>query len=146
MASKHIGGLPPRYSLAMNPYRDARFSRCPTCNRLTYPRKFALLIHIEGTMPMVLGKTCRYCPRCEIIIVHQDELEPLLAALLSNHAPQVIGNDYLVIGTVQIAIWKRSMREAMTLQETLPHTAEIAHYLKVRYEPGGWVPAGRKKR
>src|SRR5580700_308026 len=70
MARETIGQLTPRYSFLLNPYLDIRLSKCPGCNGLTHNRKFALFIHIDGWGPLVLGKTCRYCTSCELIIVH----------------------------------------------------------------------------
>lgn len=84
MAENRFGQLPPRYTFALNPYQDARFSKCPKCNRATYLRKFPLLIHIDEYGPIVLGKTCRYCSKCEFIIVHQDELEDILTAMFAE--------------------------------------------------------------
>ncbi len=42
-----FGQLPPRYRFALNRHADYRAAGCPRCNGLTYPRKFALLIHVE---------------------------------------------------------------------------------------------------
>ena len=99
MAKRRFGKLPPRYLFALNPYQDVRFSKCPRCDKLTYLRKFPLLIHIDGFGLMALGKTCRYCSKCELIIVHQDELESILAAFFAQKAPEAIGKEYLVLGT-----------------------------------------------
>ena len=90
MAKKRIGKLPPRYSFMLNPYTDVRLSKCPRCQKLTYLRKFALFIHIDAWGPMALGKTCRYCARCELIMAHQDELEAQLAHSFSQIAPAVL--------------------------------------------------------
>ena len=67
-----IGRLPGRYSFLLNPYADTRLSKCPQCRRPTHSRKFPLVIHIEGWGPFILGKTCRYGARCELIIAHPD--------------------------------------------------------------------------
>src|SRR5262249_29715675 len=79
MAKNRIGKRPPQYSFILNPYSDVRLSKCPKCERPTHPRKFALVIHIQNWGPLVLGKTCRYCTRCQLIIAHQDELEAEMA-------------------------------------------------------------------
>ena len=83
------GQLPERYSFLLNPYTDTRLSKCPRCEKPTHPRKFALFIHIEQWGPLTLGKTCRYCSTCELIIVHQDELEAQLAQTFSQLAPEM---------------------------------------------------------
>ena len=92
---KQIGKLAPRYTFALNPYKDTRVSKCPTCSRLTNARKFPLLILVDGWGPFSLGKTCRYCPRCEFIIAHQDSVfqgplqGPLITAYLQFGSHQM---------------------------------------------------------
>src|SRR5262245_20244008 len=96
VAKRSIGKLRPRYSFILNPYRDARLSKCPKCERLTFLRNFAMFIHVDKWGPLVLGKTCRYCARCELIVAHQDELEAELAHSLAKFAPEAVGSEYLV--------------------------------------------------
>ncbi len=79
MARDRIGRLPRRYTFILNPYTDVRVSKCPQCGRPTHGRKFALFVHIDKFVPLAIGKTCRYCARCELLIAHQDELEAELA-------------------------------------------------------------------
>ncbi|MGH8008411.1 MAG: hypothetical protein ACREQ3_15555, partial [Candidatus Binatia bacterium] len=110
MASTRIGKLPARYKFILNQYPEERLSKCPLCQKLTHPRKFALCIHIDDWGPLVLGKTCRYCSPCELIIVHQQVLEAELVYSFSQVAPEVIGNDYLVIGTVERKVWQQGMK------------------------------------
>ena len=139
---KQIGKLPPRYFFALNPYKDTRVSRCPRCDRLTNARKFPLLIHVDGWGPFALGKTCRYCPRCEFIIAHQDELEEQLSHFFEQHCPDLIGNDYLVLGTVRLKAWKDGLRGRKgDLGQMLEHISDFKEYLKLEMDPGGWGPA-----
>ncbi len=149
MAKKRLGKLPPRYSFILNPYADVRLSKCPRCQRLTHLRKFVFFIHIDEWGPMTLGKTCRYCSRCELIMAHQDELEAQLAHSFSQIAPEVIGHEYLVLGTVDKKVWK-VWKEGLTgdgkqLGETLQHVADFKRVLKLEVDPGGWYPAERDK-
>src|SRR5262245_23590471 len=141
MAKKRIGKLRPRYSFILNPYADVRLSKCPRCQKLTYLRKFALFIHIDAWGPMALGKTCRYCSRCELIMAHQNELEAELVHSFSQMAPDVIGNEYLVLGTIDKRVWKEGLiGDGGELGEVLKHMAEFKRVLKLEVEPGGWVP------
>jgi hypothetical protein len=144
MTKRRLGQLPPRYTFALNPYEDARFSKCPKCNRATYSRKFPLLIHIDDFGLLALGKTCRYCSKCELIIAHQDELESALAAMFAERAPQVIGNDYLVMGTVERKIWQQGLEKERALGDMLPHSADFKQHVTLKYEPAGWVPKGKE--
>ena len=84
MVKTRIGKLPPRYSLMLNPHTEVRLSKCPKCRNATHLRKFALFIHIDEWGPMVLGKTCRYCSRCAMVMVQRTELELELRRLEPN--------------------------------------------------------------
>ncbi len=139
MAKGTIGALPPRYSFILNPYSDQCLSRCPQCQKLTHLRKFALLINIDDWGPMVLGKTCRYCTPCELIVAHQDELEGELAYSFATFAPAVIGNKYIVLGTVDKKVWKQALEgNQPQLEEMLKHMADFKKELVLEVEPGGW--------
>src|SRR5262245_57020709 len=145
MAAERIGKLKPRYAFILNQYPDQRLSKCPKCNRLTHPRKFALFIHVEKWGPMLLGKTCRYCTRCELIIAHQDELEAELAHHFGRLAPEVVGNDYLVVGTVDRRYWQEGLSgQGQTLGDALDHLADFKKVLELEVEPGGWRPVGEQ--
>ncbi len=141
-----LGKLPPRFTFILNPYKDARISKCPLCQRPTHMRKFALLIHVEGGYFMALGKTCRYCSPCELIIAHQDELEDQLVYAFESRAPDVIGNPYIVLGTVEKQRWKESLgRDAEGLTVSLEHVADFKKVLGLKME-GGWQPVKGSRR
>jgi hypothetical protein len=147
VTGKRIGKLPPRYSFLLNPYSDVRLSKCPTCNKPTHPRKFALFVHIDGWGALALGKTCRYCTPCELIIVHQDELEAELAHSLGTLAPEVVGNDYMVLGTLDKRLWRQGLEgRGQPLDEMLAHVADFKKVLELHVEPGGWFPASPEGR
>lgn len=134
-----IGELTPRYSFALNPHEGTRCSKCPKCERLTYPRKFPLLIHIDNYGPLVLGKTCRYCAKCEFIIAHQDELESILAQMMySIGKPNIIGNDYFVIGTVDRKHWQKHLDKPPNIADSLKHAADFKAFYDIQFDPGGW--------
>jgi len=136
-----IGKLPPKYTFILNPYTDARFTRCPGCDQKTKQRKLPLFIHVEPLRPVVLGKTCRYCPACDLLIVHQDELEAQLEALFAERDPSLIGNDYLVLGTVERQAWRESLKQPKGIQEMLEHLHDFKGVRTVEYRPAGWYPA-----
>ncbi len=154
MRQRRLGKLPPRYQFALNSQADYRASACPNCGRLTYRRKFALLIHVDPHYPIAMGFTCRYCPRCELIIAHQDELEAQLTALFQERNPSVVGNDYLVLGTVELKAWKESLSRPKSIAEILEYAADFKEYATIEHFPGGWypkdfmptIPARRKRR
>jgi hypothetical protein len=141
----HLGTLKPRYSFVLNPWVDVRLSKCPRCQRLTHLRKFALFIHLDGWGPLILGKTCRYCTPCEIVIAHRDELEAELAQTPARFVPATPGSGYLVVGTVDLKTWRKRLTDSGTgMEEILEHLADFKQHLTLRVE-GGWMPA-RKSR
>jgi len=140
MPKRQLGKLPPRYRFALNQYAETRCSKCPMCSRLTYMRKFPLLIHIDGFGLLTLGKTCRYCPKCEFIIAHQDDLEHFMTEIFSESHPEFVGNQYLVIGTVENKVWQQGMVEPLKIEEIWEHTADLKDHLALHYERRGWAP------
>jgi hypothetical protein len=87
--------------------------------------------------PVTLNKTCRYCPNCDLLIAHKDDMEDLLVAIFTTHKPEIIGNDYLVIGTLDRGTWKHIAQNQLPLQDTL----EALHDFKevITFKPaGGW--------
>ncbi len=134
----NLGEQPPRYSLLLNSHQDTRLSKCPLCERSTHPRKFPLAVHIDKWGPLVLGKTCRYCARCELIILHQDELEFELATNMSKLAPEVIGNKYVVLGTTDKKTWQQGFRRALEVADLRKYTADFKKYYDLEMESGVW--------
>jgi len=142
MSSHRRGKQPDRYSFLLNPYLDARLSKCPKCRRPTHTRKFALLIHAEGWGPLALGKTCRYCTHCELIIAHQNELDAEVELTLAKLAPEAIGRGYKVLGIVDRKLWQKGLRgEEQPIAEILDHITQFKEYLVITVDRGGWVPA-----
>jgi hypothetical protein len=142
MTQTRIGKLKPRYSFLLNPYSDVRLSKCPRCERLTHLRKFALFIIGKRWGPLVLGKTCRYCTPCELIMAHRDELEAELARSPAQLAPNAGADDYFVAGTVERKVWQDGLKGSGTpFENILEHMADFKKYFDLQVEPGGWFPA-----
>lgn len=101
-----FGQQEPKYFCAINPFIDARFSKCPQCNGRTQLRKFALIIHVDpkGIYPTRIN--CRWCKPCQIIIPHKYDLEELLKTNLAKIAPEQVDSDFLIIGTLDMKTWK----------------------------------------
>lgn len=132
-----FGKQPPRYRFFLNPYEDARFSSCPQCGTKTGQRKLPLFIHIDPAQPLLLNKTCRYCAKCDLLIAHQNDLEDLLARIFDTFNPEIVGNKYLVVGTLDRADWKRIDQNKLPVRDSI----EALHDFKdvVTFEPmGGW--------
>ncbi len=103
-------------------------------------RKLPLWIHVDPMNPVALNYTCRYCPDCDLLIAHQDDLETLLAQLFSHYDPSIIGNDYLVLGTVERQAWRESLKQPKSTPEMLEHLHDFEEVLTVKVQPGGWYP------
>jgi hypothetical protein len=136
-----IGKLPPQYTFILNPYAEYRFTRCPDCDQPMKQRKLPLFIHVDPINPVALNYTCRYCPACDLLIAHQDELESLLAAMFFERDPSVIGNDYLVLGTIERPAWREGVKQPKSIAEMLEHLHDFKEVQTVQVQPGGWYPA-----
>ena len=61
-------------------------------------------------------------------------------------APEVIGNEYLVLGTVEQKAWKAGLAGAGPKpDEILKHVADFERVLTLTVDPGGWRPASSSK-
>lgn len=125
-----------RYRFFMNPYADMAFTKCPKCETKTRQRKLPLVIHIEPGYMFVVNKACRYCERCDLLIARQAQVEALMAEAFATRAPEIIGNEYLAIGTMDRADWKKGT-EAMILPAAVIERMYIFEDVW-KFEPGGW--------
>ena len=116
-----VGKQEPRHRLFLNPHKDSRFTTCPQCGNQTRPRKFCLVIHIKPAHSMLLDKISRYCYHCDLVIVHQDQLEERLTAFFTKFKPEVVGNDYLVMGTLNRSELKQEIQNGLPIQEMIEH-------------------------
>jgi len=140
-----LGAQPPRYRFFLNPYSDARFTSCPRCGDTTKTRKLPLVIHIKPHHFLALNTTCRYCPRCDMLIAHQNILESLLAAYFEQHAPDVIGSSYLVVGTEDRTDWKRGVLQTVSVAEMLDVLHDFAAVLHFTPPQRGWILSPTRK-
>jgi hypothetical protein len=90
-----------------------------------------LVIHVDPHNPVAIHKSCRYCPPCDLLIAHQDEVEAELAAIFARRAPELVGNSYLALGTLDRDVWKRGVAEPLPIQEMLEHLHDFAEVLEL---------------
>ena len=139
MGNSRFGKQPPRYTFFLNPYQDVRFTaKCPQCEGKMGQKKLPLVISVKDWEPVSINKTCRFCSHCELLVAHKDEIENILVQLFEQLNPDVIGNDYLVIGTLDRSTVKRAMSDELMLQDL----REVLHDFKkvVDFEiTGGWT-------
>ncbi|MGN6672859.1 MAG: hypothetical protein ACTHMA_06130 [Thermomicrobiales bacterium] len=103
-------------------------------------RKLPLVIHIEPRQLVALNKTCRYCPYCDLLIAHQDEIEAWLAAFFGQTHPELVGNDYLIVGTEDRADWQRGVRDPLAIPDVLACLHDFADVVQFTPAPA-WGPA-----
>lgn len=138
-----LGELPPKHKFFLNPYENERFTRCPNCSQKTKIRKFPFAIHIDPNVLMTLNMSGPYCPSCDLIILHQDKVEGLLTASFIERDPSIIGNDYLIIGTVERSYWRKASTKGGTYQELFDNLHDFKKH--VQYEVHyGWMPDNQK--
>jgi len=107
--------------------------------RQTRLRKLALLIHIEhpaGARLAILGKACRLCVECEMLIAHEADISQLLVAL--GLAPGGVSPSYVVLGTVALPVWRAGLTRGVTLDSVRAYAADFKQYMRIGITPGGW--------
>lgn len=135
-----MGALSPRYSFVLNPFVEARFTKCPRCGTKTRIRKIPLVIHIDSVGLLTPGKICRVCVVCDLLIVQQAEIEPLIDEARRRNSAGKHRLEYLVLGTVERKVWRRGLSGKVTVDELVRHMADFKAYLRVDYAPEGWCP------
>ncbi len=145
---RQFGKLPSQYNFFLNPYENERFTHCPQCGAKMRQRKLPLVIHVDPMYPVSLNYTCRFCPACELLIAHQDEIEHLLAALFEKRAPNAIGNEYLVLGTFDHDYWREGTKIPHAAQDLFDHLHDFKKVLT--FQPAsGWIekrkPSGERR-
>ncbi|MCK4977482.1 MAG: hypothetical protein KAS36_11180 [Anaerolineales bacterium] len=141
---KQFGEQSPRFNFFLNPYQDHRFTRCPKCGSKTRLRKLPLVVHVDPNHLISINRTCRYCPGCELLIAHQDVFEHLLAEMFYKHAPEVIGNDYLVIGTIDRSVWKKGTMTHLTVRELITQLHDFKQVLSFEPLDYGWIKGDKQ--
>jgi len=137
-----FGHLPPKYKFSLNPYPDLRCTSCPDCGTKTGQRKLPLLIHIDPHQLVALNYTNRYCSRCNRLIGHKHEIEYYLTEMFKRAKPDIVGNKYLIIGTLEKKAWRENMQSPKPITELLDFAGDFTSYDEVRMSRGGWYPEG----
>lgn len=135
-----LGKLPPRHTFFLNPYPDERFTRCPGCAEPTKIRKRPFLVHIEPQVLLLLNMSGRYCPDCDLIILHQDVVEDLLVRTCEHQHMEVVGNDYSIVGTVERAFWHKYKGTA-TFQTVIDNLRDFERTVIYESMRPRWMPA-----
>lgn len=133
--------LKERHRFFLNPYADCAFTKCPKCDTKTKIRKFPLVIHIQPQQLFILNKQCKYCEKCDLIITKKQEIESLMTAGFLQANPTIIGNDYLVMGTVDRKDWKEGNKNTLSPSEMLERIYVFQDVWDFEVIPAGWYPS-----
>jgi hypothetical protein len=131
-----------RHYFFLNPYEDAAFTKCPKCENNTKIRKFPLVIYIDPQELLLLNKKCRYCVKCDLIIAKKSELESFMVACFEQSKPQIIGNDYLVMGVAERKDWLEGKKGKMPQGETIERILVFKDVLDFEPVHAGWYREG----
>lgn len=126
----------------LNPYKDAAFTKCPKCQSKTKIRKFPLVIHIDPRQLLLLNKQCRYCPGCDLIIAKKADVESLVAACFEEKKPDIIGNNYLVMGVAERKDWREGKQGKMVEGEIIERMLVFKDVLNFEPARFGWYREG----
>ena len=130
-----------RHRFFLSPYEDLAFTKCPKCDNKTKVRKIPLVIHIDPHQLFILNKNCKYCPYCDLIIAKKAEVEGFMAAHLEIIKPELIGNNYVVFGTVDRKDWKETMKQEIYSNEMIDRVYVFKDVWNFEVIPAGWYPA-----
>jgi len=138
--AKTMTKLKRRHFFFLNPYKDAAFTRCPKCQSKTKVRKFPLVIHIEPRQLFLLNKACRYCPGCNLIIVKKSEIESLMVEAFERSKPELVGNDYFVVGVVDRKDWREGQQGKLLECEAIERMFVFRDVLTFEPAYPAWYP------
>ena len=134
-----------RHYFFLNPYEDAAFTKCPKCESNTRIRKFPLVIHIDPQQLLFLNKKCRYCVKCDLIIAKKSELQSLMVASFEESKPEIIGNNYLVMGVAERKDWLEAKKGKMPQGETIERILVFKDVLNFEPVHAGWYRDGENE-
>lgn len=140
-----LGKLPRAYRFFLNPYQDARFAKCPICEAKMRLRKLPFLIHVDPRHLVILNMTAAYCPTDDLLILHKDKVESLLAVTFATRAPEAIGNDYLVMGTMERSAFRQATIDELSTRVAFDYLHVFKEALKFEPVHYGWVYTGPPK-
>lgn len=126
-----------RHYFFLSDYKGFAYTKCPKCKSKTLIRKFPLVIHIEPRQIFVLNKKCKYCTRCDLIIVLKPEVKTLMTISFEDKIPDIVGNNYLVMGTLEKSDWRarKNMQDDVEIIERMYAFREVWDFELIR---PGW--------
>ncbi len=139
-----FGSLQSKFNFSLNPYPELRFSKCPDCEKKTGQRKRPLFIHVEPHNPILLNYTNKYCSHCDMLIGHKHEIEHYLKMAFEQIKPDIIGNSYVLIGTVEPKVWKGNVIQQAPLNKLRNYVHDFKSIQTISMTMGGWFPKDKE--
>ena len=137
-----FGNLPRMYNFSLNPYPELKFNSCPHCEKKTGQRTLPLIIRIKPAQFVVMNYKNRYCKHCDSLIAHKHEIEEYLVSTFSKNVPEIIGNEYLVFGSIEKKMWQESKKNPAKSFDIREHAHDFKSYEEIRMTMGGWFKKG----
>jgi hypothetical protein len=134
-----------KHYLFLNPYEDCAFTKCPKCNTKTKFRKFPLVIHVEPNQLFVLNKNCKYCTTCDLIIVKKSKIETLMTCQFEKVNPSVVGNKYLIFGTLGRRDWQKYSKTPTNPSEAIDQVYVFNDVLTFEVDRRRWNKSDETK-
>lgn len=99
------------------------------------------MIHIKPQQLFLLNKQCKYCANCDLIIAKKQEIESLMAFGFNSTNPQIVGNDYLVMGTIDRKDWQANNQDSVPPSEIIKGMFIFQDEWNFEVIPAGWYPS-----
>ena len=136
-----------KYYFYFNSYDFYKWSRCLQCDGNTKLRKFCLAIHYADKKKnyhqlISINKSCKFCPKCELIIGQKSELDDLVKQISQQVNLKFNTENYFAFGTMEKKDWKRSQEEALDQREAIKLVNPFKDVLEFEIRPGGWYFEG----
>ncbi|MCP5097411.1 MAG: hypothetical protein GY943_17845 [Chloroflexi bacterium] len=80
--------------------------------------------------------TARYCPSCDLLILHKDKVESLITYAMGEVKPSLIGNEYLIVGTIERKGWRESIKQPHNYDVVIDNLHDFKEVLV--FEPVRW--------
>ena len=69
----------------------------------------------------------------------------MLALTYEKRQPEIIGNEYLVLGTLELSSWRKREKEPLAIDNVLDHMHDFKERLEVKYTPAHCGPVDKRQ-
>jgi hypothetical protein len=95
-----IGKRTPRYLFGFGPDDRSDRPNCACCERRTLQGWVVLVAHIAAGCTVPVATPCRYCRACDVLTVRPRDLDAALAERFLPQRPEILGQSYIVLGSL----------------------------------------------